>query len=87
MVSKKVTVVNERGIHMRFANMFVAEMGKFDCDVTLLVNRNEIDAKSIMNIISSCIRCGTEIEIQCDGADENEALEKALDIISAKFEE
>lgn len=83
MVSKKTTVVNAQGFHMRPANIFAMEMGKFSCNVSLVVNGNVINAKSLMNIIASCIKCGTEVEVQCDGADENEALAKAVEMIDS----
>jgi len=83
MVSKKTTVVNAEGFHMRPAGVFANTMSKFSSDVSLIVNGNIINAKSLMNIIAACIKCGTEVEVQCNGADENEALSKALELIDS----
>lgn len=87
MVSKKLTVTNAQGFHMRPAMAFVAEMGKFPCKITLVVNGNETDGKSLMNIIAACIKCGTEIEIICDGEREAEALEVAVNMVESGFGE
>lgn len=87
MVSKKLTVTNAQGFHMRPAMAFVGEMGKFPCKVTLLSNGNEADGKSLMNIIAACIKCGTEIEIICDGEQESEALEAAVLMVENGFGE
>ncbi len=83
MVSKKVTVCNAQGFHMRPATVFAGEMGKFQSDVTLEHNGNAVNAKSLMNIIAACIKCGHEINVVCNGPDEQAALDKAVAMIEA----
>ncbi len=83
MVSKKTTVVNAEGFHMRPAGVFANEMSKFSSDVNLIVNGNTVNGKSLMNIIAACIKCGTEVEVQCSGADEDAALTKAVEMIDS----
>lgn len=83
MVSKKLTVVNAMGFHMRPATVFAGAMGKYPCSVTLKVGGNNIDGKSLMNIIAACIKCGTDVEVVCDGERENEALAEAVSMIES----
>ena len=83
MVSAKTTVINPQGMHMRPAQVFVGEMGKFKCDVNILFNGKVINGKSIMNLMASLIKKDSEIEIQCSGEDENEALAKAVELVEA----
>lgn len=83
MVSQKVTLVNGQGFHMRPAGTFANAMGKFNSDVTVKFNGNDINGKSLMNIIAAGIKCGSEVEICCDGADEKEALRTAVDLIES----
>ena len=40
MVSKKVTLVNAQGFHMRPASVFATAMGKYPCNVTINFNGN-----------------------------------------------
>ena len=87
MVSKKVTVVNAMGFHMRPAMSFANAMTKYPCDVTISVNGITTDGKSIMNIIAACIKCGMEIEISCNGEREEEALNEAVAMIAGGFGE
>ena len=68
---------------MRPAQVFVGEMGKFKCDVNILFNGKTINGKSIMNLMASLIKKDSEIEIQCSGEDENEALAKAIELVEA----
>lgn len=81
MVSQKTKVVNAEGFHMRPAGVFANAMGKFKSDVYLNVNGNKVNGKSLMNIVAACIKCGSEVEVECSGDDEKEALAKAVELI------
>lgn len=87
MVAKDVKIINEQGLHMRPAGEFAREMTKFHADVTLVYNGKRVNAKSAMLIIAACIKCGAELTVECSGADENEALAKAVELIEAGFGE
>ena len=81
MVSKKLTLVNPQGFHMRPASLFASAMGKYSSKITFKFNGNEYNGKSLLNIMAACIRCGSEIELVCDGADESEARAEATQLI------
>ena len=40
------------------------------------------NAKSVLSVLGACIKCGDEIELICDGADEQEAMKALTDAIS-----
>lgn len=81
MVSTKTVIRNPMGMHMRPAGMFANAMMKFDSDVNLVANGKTVNAKSIMNLIAACIKCCTEVEVQCSGPDEEAALLEAVRLI------
>lgn len=83
MVSKKVTVKNPTGLHMRPAGIFAKGVAKFSSDITLNVNGKSVNGKSLLNIIGACIKCGTEVEIICNGSDEADALKTAVELIES----
>ena len=83
MVSARTKLVNPMGMHMRPAGMFANAMMKFDSEVNLVANGKTVNAKSIMNLIAACIKCGTEVEVQCSGPDEQAALTEALRLIDS----
>ena len=83
MVSAKTKVINPQGLHMRPAQLFVTEMNKYKSDVSIIFNGKPINAKSIMNLMASCIKQGAEIEIQCSGPQEEEALKKAVELVES----
>lgn len=83
MVSKNLTLSNSQGFHMRPASVFATAMSKFSSKITIKFNGNEYNGKSLLNIIAACIKCGSELEVICDGADENEALTEAQRLIES----
>ena len=50
-------------------------------------NGKTVNAKSILGIMSLGIKANTEIEIECDGEDEKEAMKKILEAFNNKFGE
>ena len=87
MITQKMTIKNPQGLHMRPAGAFAQEMGKFECSVYIRFKNSKINAKSLLNIIAACIKCGSEVIIECDGADEKQAMEKAIELIESGFGE
>lgn len=83
MVSKKIVVSNPSGIHARPASVLVKTASKCNSNVFILVDGKKIVAKSILNIMAAAIKCGTEIEIQCDGETEVKDLEVVVSIIES----
>ena len=75
MVSATTKVVNPMGMHMRPAQLFINTVTPFTCDVTIV--------KSIMNLMAACIKQGAEIEIRCDGQDEEACLKAAVALVDA----
>lgn len=74
MVKDKIILTNETGLHARPASELAKLAGKFKSTIKLQVNEKTIDAKSILAIMSAGIKYNTEIEIECDGEDEENAL-------------
>lgn len=88
MVSKKVTVVNEQGMHMRPAGE-LAKLVKShpDCEVILNVNGKSVKAKAPMQIMSACMKKGCEVEIVCSGGDEQAVLNEIAEMFENGFGE
>ena len=74
MVSKLITIKNEQGLHMRPASLLAKMAAGYESSVKVLFNGKEFDCKSVMFLMTACIKCGSEIELVCDGPDEEKAL-------------
>lgn len=83
MVSQKVTVVNKSGIHARPASEFAKAAGKCKSDVAIMVGEKKVNPKSVLNLMAAMIRCGTEIEVICDGENEEEELRTLVAFIES----
>ncbi len=87
MKKRKVTVTNPTGLHLRPAGLLCQTATKFRSQVTLLYGDTKVNAKSVLNVMASGIRCGSEIEVCCDGEDEAEALETVCTLIEKELKE
>ena len=70
MVSKKVTIKNPTGLHLRPAGEL--------CKTAM-----QFKAKSVLSVLGACVKSGDEIELICEGEDEEEALKKMVEAIEA----
>lgn len=81
IVKKKVIVKNKQGLHARPAALFVQIANKFDARITVKREREEVNGKSIMGILTLGAEKGSSITIEADGEDAHLAileLEKIL---------
>lgn len=78
MVSAKVTVLNQVGIHLRPAERFCTKALEFSSRIYLCKGEGRYNAKSVLSVLSACVKYGEEITLECDGRDEEQAL-KALE--------
>lgn len=81
MVSQNITVTNKSGIHARPASELSKVASRCDSDVIIHVGEKTINPKSILNIMSAAIRCGTEITVECTGATEEADLKTLIEAI------
>ncbi|MCR5603548.1 MAG: HPr family phosphocarrier protein [Lachnospiraceae bacterium] len=81
MVSRNLTIKNEEGMHMRPASQLSQMASAFECDIKINFNGGTYDCKSIMFLMSACMKCGSDIELVCDGKDEEKALEEISSFI------
>lgn len=76
MVKESVRIENETGLHARPATEISKIAMKYPCQVNLLVNGKQVNAKSPLMIMAAGIKSKTELEISCDGEEEKQALEE-----------
>ncbi len=87
MVQKDVTIKNRAGIHARPAALIVQTATKFSCKVFLKKDDEEINAKSIMGIITLGAGYDSMVTITTEGEDENEAADALARLFENRFEE
>lgn len=87
MKTENVEVVNTLGIHARPAAQIVKAASVFDCNITVTVDGDSVNAKSIMGVMTLAACRGSIIEVTAEGSDENEAVEAIASIIRDGFGE
>ena len=83
MVSKKLTIVNENGLHVRPAGVLASICRPFDAEVALNFNQNKYNLKSVLGIVSAGVKCGDVVEIICNGNEADaamQAIERAMNL-------
>jgi phosphocarrier protein len=87
MVEKKVVIKNETGIHARPASMIVQLANKYGAEVTLGKDGNEVNAKSIMGIMSLGVSKSTEVTVKAEGEDAQDAVNALVELLESGFGE
>jgi phosphocarrier protein HPr len=87
MMKKELKIINELGIHARPAGMLANTASRFACDIKLIKEGMEVNAKSIMGIMTLAAGSGSVIEVIAKGKDEAEALKAIEDLFAKKFDE
>ncbi|MFJ7935520.1 HPr family phosphocarrier protein [Sporosarcina sp. NPDC096371] len=74
MAERTVEVKMKTGLQARQAALFVQEANRFTADIFLKKENRQVNAKSIMGIMSLAIARGTSVTLVADGIDEDQAL-------------
>ncbi|MBM4009562.1 MAG: HPr family phosphocarrier protein [Planctomycetes bacterium] len=89
MTKEQVIIGNSLGLHARpamtfvqCANAFVSTVRVRRCDAA-----EWVDGKSIMQMLLLAATCGSQIEIECTGNDEQSALDALLALVNRRFDE
>jgi len=81
MVSQKVTIKNPTGLHLRPAGILCKEAMQFQSLITFQFRESTANAKSVLSVLGACVKSGDEIELRCEGPDEQEALDTLVNAI------
>ena len=73
MVAFKYTITDEVGIHARPAGMLAKEAKAFESKITLAAKGKEADVTRLMAVMGMGIKCGDEVTVSAEGADEEAA--------------
>ncbi|WP_313561242.1 HPr family phosphocarrier protein [Diaphorobacter nitroreducens] len=87
MIKKNIIISNKLGLHARASAKLTKMAGSFPCDVWMSKGERRINAKSIMGVMMLAAGMGSEVEIETDGAQEQEAMDALVALIDGKFGE
>ncbi len=87
MVSTNLVILNPTGLHMRPAKDFCTEASEYPCKINLYKGTSCYNAKSVLSVLSACVKYGDEIMVECDGAKEEQALHALKSMVQKGFGE
>jgi phosphocarrier protein HPr len=76
-----VIVGNQMGLHARVATMMVQAMRNFSCQVTLVKDDMEVNARSVLGLLLLAATPGSEIVVKAHGPDSREAIQEITRLI------
>jgi phosphocarrier protein HPr len=87
MISRNVTIINRLGLHARAATRLVNCASEFISEIILKRGARSVNGKSIMGVLTLAAATGTDLTIEANGADEKQALDAVVKLISNRFGE
>lgn len=86
-LSRQVVVANDHGLHARPAGKLAQQAQSFQADISLVHEDQEVDAKSILDILTLAAGPGNVLEIRATGSDAEAAVDSLEKLFERKFEE
>ncbi len=87
MREQEISILNRAGIHARPAALIVQKASEFESSILMEKDGNQINAKSIMGIITLGAIHKSVIKIRTEGSDEDEAMAAIVSLFENRFEE
>ena len=87
MQRREADIINKLGLHARASAKLTQLAGKYQCEVWLSRNGRRVNAKSIMGVMMLAAGIGSEVTIDTEGDQAQEALDALLALIADKFGE
>lgn len=87
MIKINTTIINRLGLHARASAKLTKLAGSFPCEVWMTKGSRRINAKSIMGVMMLAAGIGSEVTLETNGTQEQEAMDALLALITDKFGE
>ena len=82
MLQRDIVVRNSWGLHVRVAVQLVRVATQYDCTIRLSKEDKVANVKSIMGLLVMGVAQDMTVGIECDGADEAEAMDAIEDVLT-----
>ena len=86
-LSARVIIPNKRGLHARASAKVVEASARFQSEIHIIKDGQEVNGRSIMGLMMLAASIGSEVEITAEGPDAADAMKAILALVEAKFGE
>jgi len=87
MIRTPLVISNKLGLHARASAKLTKLASSFKSEVFMSRNGRRVNAKSIMGIMMLAAGLGSEVELETEGEDEQQAAEQIAALVNDKFGE
>lgn len=87
MIQNNTTIINKLGLHARASAKLTKLAGSFPCEVWISKGDRRVNAKSIMGVMMLAAGIGSEVTLETEGDQEQQAMDALLTLIADKFGE
>jgi len=87
MTREQVMITNKLGLHARAAAKLVHTASAFDSEIFIGTEHEEVNAKSILGILTLAATKGTPLVVRAEGVDEKAAVAAISALFAGKFGE
>ena len=87
MLTLNLTISNRLGLHARASAKLTKLAGGFASEIHLSRNGRRVNAKSIMGVLMLAAGMGSEVLLEADGSDEQQAIQAIASLVNDKFGE
>jgi len=85
MLQQSITIINKLGLHARASAKLTKTASQYQSEVWLSRNGRRVNGKSIMGVMMLAAGIGSEILLETNGVDEQEAMLALVELINSKF--
>ena len=82
-----LTVINRLGLHARAAAKVVAIASRHEASVKVRKDGREVDARNIMALLMLAAARGSQVEVETEGPEADQALAEIRDLFARRFDE
>jgi phosphocarrier protein HPr len=86
-VKRTLPIVNMRGLHARASRKLAELAFKYESHIVVRREDEEVDARSLMDLMMLGAGVGSEIEVEAVGPDEAAAVDAIEKLVAARFHE
>jgi phosphocarrier protein HPr len=87
MIQNNATIINKLGLHARASAKLTKLAGSFPCEVWISKGDRRVNAKSIMGVMMLAAGIGSDITLETEGDQEQQAMDALMALIADKFGE
>ena len=87
MIRTTLVISNKLGLHARASAKLTKLASSFQCEVFMTRNSRRVNAKSIMGIMMLAAGLGSEVQLETEGVDEQQASDAIAVLVNDKFGE